>query len=316
VTWTVGVDDRTAPFRARERRSSALRSRGNDPLRRPNKPQVHWWEAGRGPTLLLLNGWSASGLAWPRRWLGALEPEYRVIRIDNRGSGFSRFAETPFTMADLADDVAAVLDATETDTATVAGISMGGMIAQEFAIRHGERLAGLVLIATRPPAPAYATAKGSSMLLDLLAPPRRDETLEAYFTRLWTSATGTGFAGREPEQIAELVRQIAERPTPRAMLLHQLRAVSGWGHAERLRRLRQPTAVVHGAEDPLIEPLNGRRLVELIPGARLFELPGVGHLPPVEAPEALLEIIADVPDRDHHRNIVAGAEAPSGGGNG
>jgi pimeloyl-ACP methyl ester carboxylesterase len=243
---------------------------------------------------VLLNGWSASGLAWPRRWLESLESAYRVIRIDNRGSGFSRFAETPFTMADLADDVEAVLDASETETATVAGMSMGGMIAQEFALRHGDRLGGLVLIATRPPAPAYAVAKASSMMLDLLAPPRKGEPLEAYFTRLWTSATGDGFAAREPERIAELVGQITERPTPRAMLLHQSRAVSGWGHAERLGRLHKSTAVVHGAEDQLIDPENGRRLANLIPGSRLFELPGVGHLPPLEAPDDLLQIIAGV----------------------
>jgi 3-oxoadipate enol-lactonase len=257
---------------------------------------------------VLLNGWSASGLAWPRRWLASLESDYRVIRIDNRGSGFSRFAETPFTMPDLADDVEAVLDATETETATVAGMSMGGMIAQEFALRHGDRLDCLVLIATRPPAPAYAVAKASSIVLDLLSPPRKGEPLEPYFTRLWTSATGAGFARREPERIAELVRQIVERPTPRAMLLHQSRAVSGWGHAERLKGLRIPTAVVHGAEDRLIDPENGRRLAKLIPGAALFELPGVGHLPPLEAPDDLLKIIAGV-NHDERGSHTADVDA-------
>jgi pimeloyl-ACP methyl ester carboxylesterase len=86
------------------------------------------------------------------------------------------------------------------------------------------------------------------------------------------------------------------------MLLHQSRAVSGWGHAERLERLDTSTAVVHGADDRLIDPENGRRLANLIPGARLFELPGVGHLPPLEAPDDLLEIVArvDHPDRDSH----------------
>jgi pimeloyl-ACP methyl ester carboxylesterase len=223
-----------------------------------------------------------------------LERDYRVIRVDNRGSGYSRFAQMPFTMADLADDVVAVLDAVEGDTATVAGMSMGGMIAQEFAIAHGDRLHGLVLIATRPPAPAYASPRGSTMLLDLLGPPRKDETLESYFARLWTMGTGPGFAERKPELIVELVGQIVQRPTPRAMLLHQLRAVSGCGHAERLRRISAPTAIVHGTDDPLVDVVNGRRLAELIPGARYVELEGVGHLPPLEAPDRLLEVIADV----------------------
>lgn len=261
--------------------------------RRP-RPQVYWRESGQGPPLVLLNGWSASGLAWPGDWRRSLERHVRLLRIDNRGSGYSKFVPTPFTVGDMADDVAAVLDETGYEKATVAGMSMGGMIAQEFALRHPDRLAGLVLISTRPPAPAYETPKGTSGRMDMLEPPARREKLDDYFTRLWSSATGTGFAEREPELIAELVKQIVSRPTSRQMLLQQLRAVTGWGHAERLRRIRTPTVVVHGTEDRLIDPINGRRLAALIHGATLVELAGVGHLPPLEAPDALLDIVVDV----------------------
>jgi 3-oxoadipate enol-lactonase len=263
--------------------------------RRP-RPQVYWRESGQGPPLVLLNGWSASGLAWPGEWRRTLERHVRLLRIDNRGSGYSKFVQTPFTVGDMADDVAAVLDETGYEKATVAGMSMGGMIAQEFALRHPDRLAGLVLISTRPPAPAYETPKGSSGSMDMLEPPARGEKLDDYFTRLWSSATGTGFAEREPELIAELVAQIVSRPTSRQMLLQQLRAVTGWGHAERLRRIRAPTVVVHGTQDRLIDPINGRRLAALIHGATLVELAGVGHLPPLEAPDALLDIVVDVTD--------------------
>jgi 3-oxoadipate enol-lactonase len=263
-------------------------------MSRRRKPQVYWREGGRGPFLVLLNGWSASGLAWPRMWVHEVERRFRLIRIDNRGSGYSRFSDTPFTMADLADDVAAVLDAVGAERATVAGMSMGGMIAQEFAFRHGDRLDALVLIATRPPAPAYATPKTSSMVVDLLGPPHRDETLETYFTRLWSTASGEGFAEREPELIAELVAQIVARPTPRALVIQQLRAVNGWGHAERLKKITAPTVIVHGEQDRLVHVLNGRRLAKLIPGSRYLELPGIGHLPPLEAPQELLEAIVEV----------------------
>jgi pimeloyl-ACP methyl ester carboxylesterase len=278
--------------------------------RRP-KPQIYWREGGRGPALVLINGWSASGLAWPRAWVRELEEDFRVIRIDNRGSGYSRFAPVPFTMDDLADDVAAVLDELEHERAAVVGMSMGGMIAQEFALRHADRLTGLVLIATRPPAPAYAVPKGSSLMLDLLVPPRKGESLETYFTRLWTLATGPGFAQREPELIAELVAQIVARPTPRVMLMHQLRAVNGWGHADRLRRINAPTAIVHGADDRLVHVLNGRRLAALMPAAAYHELEDVGHLPPVEAPDRVLEAIATVafPDSAHDGAAPATAVA-------
>jgi pimeloyl-ACP methyl ester carboxylesterase len=262
--------------------------------RRLSRPEIYWRQAGHGPSLVLINGWSASGLAWPRTWLRSLETNFRVIRVDNRGSGYSRFVPTPFTIADLADDVAAVLDEADVRRAIVAGMSMGGIIAQEFALRHPDRLAGLVLIATRPPAPAYTLPPASSMAFELLRPPRRGETLESYFTRLWTRGTGDGFAERKPEAIRELVDQIAAQPTPRAMLVHQLRAVNGWGHAERLRRIKAPTAIVHGADDPLVDVVNGRRLAELIPGSRYVELPGTGHLPPLEAPDQLLDVIAEV----------------------
>jgi 3-oxoadipate enol-lactonase len=262
-------------------------------MARQSRPEVYWRESGRGPALVLLNGWSASGLAWPRDWVRELEEHVRLIRIDNRGSGYSRHVPTPFTMADMADDVAAVLDATGHERATVAGLSMGGMVAQEFAMRHPDRLHALLLISTRPPTPAYVTPPGSSGSLEFLEPPHRGEPLDAYFTRLWSSATAPGFAEREPELIAELVAQIVSRPTSRQMITQQLRAVSGWGHADRLRSLTAPTTIVHGADDTMIDPANGRRLAELIDGARLVELSDVGHLPPLEAPTVLADLLID-----------------------
>ncbi len=263
-------------------------------MSRRRRPEVYWRAGGRGPELVLLNGWSASGLAWPRTWVRELEKDFRVIRIDNRGSGYSRFAPTPFTMADLADDVAAVLDDAGAERATVLGLSMGGMIAQEFALRHPRRIDGLILTATAPPAPAYVAGKLSGALLGLMQPPRKHETLETYFTRVWAGATGAGFADREPEAIDELVAQIVARPTARQTLRHQLRAATGWGHADRLSCLDTPTAIIHGDEDQLVDVVNGRRLGALIPNARYVELPGVGHLPPLEAPAIVLDAIRSV----------------------
>jgi 3-oxoadipate enol-lactonase len=176
----------------------------------------------------------------------------------------------------------------------VLGMSMGGMIAQEFAMNHPDRLDALVLTATRPPAPSYSGLDASESLWGMLRPPGRDEPLDVYLLRLWGGSTGEGFALREPEALDELVAQIVERPTPRAMLLHQLRAVNGWGHAERLATITAPTLVVHGDQDSMLHVENGRRLGDLIPGARYVELEGVGHLPPLEAPDRLVELIDEL----------------------
>ena len=113
-------------------RSSARATVG---IERGRPAAVHWHESGRGPVLVLLNGWSVSGLVWPRAWIDRLAQRYRVVRIDNRGTGWSRRAPAPFTIADLADDVVTVLDAVGAERATIVGLSMGGMIAQELALR-------------------------------------------------------------------------------------------------------------------------------------------------------------------------------------
>jgi pimeloyl-ACP methyl ester carboxylesterase len=199
-------------------------------------------------------------------------------------------------MADLADDVVGVLDEAEVDRATVFGLSMGGMIAQELALRAPQRVGGLVLAGTAPPISAYR-AKTAFAPAVLLRPVRRRETLEAYFGTLWSQAVGDGFAERHPEIIDELVHQVVQRPTPRSLLIHQLRAVAGWGHAGRLSKISSPTVVVHGIDDRFIEITAARRLAELIPGSRLVELEGVGHLVSHEDPWVTFELIGEVTER-------------------
>lgn len=261
--------------------------------RRARRPEVFWRAHGTGPTVVLINGYSASALAWPQAWTRSLERRFQLITLDNRGSGWSRFAEVPFTIENLADDVADVLEAAEVSRATVLGLSMGGMIAQELALRRPELVSGLVLAATRPPVPSF---QGPPLVSAwrLVRPPGRKETLEHYFRALWTAAAAPGFAEAHPEEIEELVSQTLERPTPRAMLLHQLRAMSGWAHAERLAALGMPTVIVHGEADSFSPPANGRALAGLIPGARHVPLEGVGHLLAHEARDVLDALIDEL----------------------
>jgi 3-oxoadipate enol-lactonase len=258
--------------------------------RRRSPPPVSWQAHGHGPPLVLINGFGASGRAWPRDWIRALERRFRVLTLDNRGSGFSRYADAPFSIADLADDVAIVMDAAECPTASVFGISMGGMIAQELALRHPERVTRLILAASRPPNPAFRPPSLQSRLM-MLRPPLPGEPLALFFQRLWSYSAAPGFAGSHPEAIDELVARSLERPTGRAMLVAQARAMSAWGHCERLAQIVAPTLVVHGALDRLSPVANGRALAELIPRALYVELPKVGHLIPQEASTATLELI-------------------------
>jgi pimeloyl-ACP methyl ester carboxylesterase len=279
----------SARRRAREERAEVARRHGFD-TRPTGMPAVNWHEGGSGPTLVLINGWTASGLLWPRDWLRELESSFRVIRIDNRGTGWSRSAPAPFTMADLADDVQDVLRACQVERATVAGLSMGGMIAQEFALRHPDSVERLVLLATRPPTPSQVRSD-SAPLLAAFRPPAAGVQLRAYLTELWAGYAAPDFAKARPEVIDELVAQVLQRVTPRRRVLDQGRAIASWHGANRLARLQVPTTVVHGTRDPLMPVGNGMRLARLIPNSVYLELPGVGHLLAHEAGAQVLDTL-------------------------
>ena len=252
--------------------------------------KVHWEEGGEGPPLLLLNGWTAGGNVWPAAWLKDLERSFRVIRMDTRGSGLSRTAPAPFTMSDLADDAAAVLRAAGVERARVVGLSMGGMIAQELALRHPAHVSELFLVATRPPTPAQIP--GAPELTDrAFDRPRPGESREAFLRSLWAAHAAPGFAEREPALLDELVGQLGERRTPRAGVMNQSLAILGWHGPRRLTRLAVPTTVVHGAVDRLTPVGNGMRLAGMIPGARYVEIPEVGHLVPLEAGDFLADLV-------------------------
>ena len=291
VRATTGVSSRRLRWEESERAAQEL----IEPGRRvgvPGAPHVFWhgpsWVSGTRPVLVLVNGWTASGLMWPRQLVDTLEQHFDVIRIDNRGSGYSRSAPAPFTVGELADDVVDVMDAIGARSATLVGLSMGGMIVQEFAMRHPRRVERMVLCGTRPPAPA-GFLPSAAVLGNAMSSPRRGEAMSDYFARLWGGVVAPGFAEQHPEVMAEIVETVLRRPTPQSGVMTQLRALSSWYGTARLAQIRIPTTVIHGSVDPLIPVGNGMRLAQLIPGARYRELPGVGHVVPFEAPDAVID---------------------------
>jgi pimeloyl-ACP methyl ester carboxylesterase len=251
---------------------------------------IHVHDGGTGPAVLFLNGWTASGLVWPHRLIAALERHHRVVRMDNRGSGWSRHAPRPYTIGDLADDARRAIESLGLDAPTVVGLSMGGMIAQELAMRWPDRVGRLVLLGTRPPSPED-TLPPATMTASMLASPPEGVPLRRFLYEGWATVTGPGFAAAHPEAVDEMASSIAYRPTPRFAALDQARAILAWSGPHRLRRLAAPATVVHGTEDPLVPVRNGMRLAQLIPGAEYVELPGVGHLVPYEAPDVVEQVV-------------------------
>lgn len=257
---------------------------------RAPRPGVHPPAGGCGDPLVLINGIGVSGLVWPERWVRELRRTHRVLPVDNRGTGRSRWS-APFTISDLADDVVAVLDAEDIASAAVLGFSMGGIVAQELAVRHPGRVDRLALVSTIPPTPAhvpttdYRSLLAPSLIRTLSGSRSRADVLARFYL-------GTSSQTFRPtsELVDELAEQLHTLPTVMGAV-QQARAIAAWRHPERLAALAVPTTVVAGSDDRIVLPANGERLAELIPGARYVELPHVGHMVPWEAAETLIDLL-------------------------
>jgi len=171
---------------------------------------------------------------------------------------------------------------------------MGGMIAQELAVRHPRLVDRLFLVGTRPPSPRHLPMDPAE-LHAALRRREEEESWPVFIGSLWARQCAPGFAEARPDLLDEIVAQTLARPTPRSGVLGQARAVAAWTSPRLLRRIAAPTVVVHGAVDPMMPVGNGVRLANSIPGATYVQVPGVGHLVPHEAPEVLLEHLLSPP---------------------
>lgn len=239
---------------------------------------------GSGPTALFIMGLGGRAADWNDAFLRELAPHLEVVTFDNRGTGGSDRPDEEYTLEAMADEAVGVLDALDRPRAHVIGISMGGMIAQLVALRHPGRVARLVLIATH--AGGRTVVPPTPTAMQALMPDRSRPPAEIVRTSM-TAITAPGFAEREPAAIEALVALAVAQPTPQMTFARQMSAILASDRLERLGTITAPTLVAHGSEDPLVPPANGAAIARAVPGARLVELPGCGHLPMWECPHRL-----------------------------
>ncbi|MFO7562797.1 MAG: alpha/beta hydrolase [Enhygromyxa sp.] len=244
----------------------------------PGDHRVHFCEYGSpsNPTLVLIQGLMLDGRFWfelPELLANDPEQPWRVLVPDNRGVGRSDLPRRPWTMADMADDVAAVLDAVSVRQAVVAGISMGGMIAQQLALRHPQRVAGLVLMATWPGLP-YGKLPELGMLRNLVGSSLNQRSDLETLARLVLPERELPNAWQHLEGWVRLMR---EQPPRRRAFLGQFGAITTHSTGHRLGRISAPVRVVTGDEDRLVPARNSELLAARIPRAKLEILPGVAH---------------------------------------
>jgi pimeloyl-ACP methyl ester carboxylesterase len=288
------------------------------------------------PVILLIMGFSAQMTMWPNAFCeGLAKMGFRVVRFDNRDIGLSQklehlgtpniaaalgalatgvpYSDAPYRLIDMADDAAGVLDALGIERAHIVGASMGGMIAQMFAVYHGHRAHSLTSIMSTTAKPGLPQAAPEVLGALLTPPPGTDAASRiAHFKKLWTTIGSPGFRATEAELQATAEREVKRAPYEPNGIGRQMLAILGSSpRHEILRTVTCPTLVLHGVDDPLVPVSGGRDTAAAIPGAKLVEVPGMGHdFTDALTPVYLREVGGFIEQVEkHRRQIMAEAAA-------
>ncbi len=282
------------------------------------------WGPSDGTPLLMIMGLSAQMISWDETLMQMLvDAGFHAVRYDNRDVGESTWFDdapvdmeaevgrflagepltTPYSIEDMADDAAAVLDAVGWKSAHILGASMGGMIAQSFAIRYPEKTRSLVSIMSTTGDPDVGQPDHAAMEA-LLQPvgEGREAAIEAS-VRMGEVIGSPDHFDAERERL-KATRAYDRGHNPQGVLRQLLAILTQTPRTESLRNLEVPALVIHGKVDPLVTPSGGVRTHEALRNSELIELPDAGHeIPPVYWPEIVGRVadLAQSADSDEAR---------------
>ena len=259
------------------------------------------------PPLLLIMGLGGQLIHWETDFCRQLADKgLFIIRYDNRDTGLStkfeaaglpdmsemikalmqgQSIETPYSLNDMADDAAGLLEALNIAKAHICGCSMGGMIAQSLAIRHPQLISSLISIYSTTGNPDLPPPQPAGMEALMTPPPIERQAFIEYNIKTMQAIAGSGFPFDE-----QFIRNISARSYDRAFypqgISRQMMAVMAQENRKpALASIRVPTLVIHGTADPLVPPEHGQDTANAIPGAQLMLIEGMGHdLPSVKGP--------------------------------
>jgi 3-oxoadipate enol-lactonase len=244
--------------------------------------KLYWEEHGSGPPVLLIMGLSFTHEMW-FRVIPYLASRYRVIAFDNRGMGQSDVPRGPYSIRQMAGDASAILDAAGVAAANVVGASMGGMIAQELALRFPRRVNRLVLACTSHGG-FFSSWPDFTRFPRHIHGIRPDERERALIPLLYGGAT--------PRDRIEEDLQIRSRCSWCYQgFFGQMTGILTWSSYRRLPSIDVPTLVIHGEDDRLVPPQNGKVVANRIRGAEFRLVPHAGHMLLTDQPEMCAEIV-------------------------
>jgi pimeloyl-ACP methyl ester carboxylesterase len=282
-----------------------------------NGIEIHYEDHGdpANPPMLLIMGFAAQLTLWPDELVDRLVGHgFRVIRYDNRDIGLShKFhgvkapglikmtllsklgirPRVPYTLADMADDGAGLLDALGIARAHIVGASMGGMIAQHFAARHADKALSLTSIFSTTGNPKLPPARPEAMKVLVTRPASMEEdVLVEHGMKLAQTIGSPGYPADE-HRLRERTRAAVRRSVyPEGPARHLAAIVADGDRRAMLKGISVPTLVLHGEDDPLVPVEGGRDTAASIPGAQIRTIPGWGHDLPLELVDDVADAIA------------------------
>ena len=256
--------------------------------------KIYWDEQGQGPPVLLIMGLGYTSCMWHRA-RPALAQRYRTVAFGNRGVGLSDVPPGPYSIAAMAADAAAVLDAADIARTHVFGVSMGGMIAQEFTLQYTARARSLILGCTSPG--GTSAIRAESKVIDILL--LRDMTPEQARTAILPYIYDASTQQALIDEDVNLRRNWL--PSPEGYTA-QLQAIRAWEAYSRIAQITAPTLIIHGRSDGLIPTGNSELIASRIPGAKLVLLEHASHMfltdQPIAAMNEILAFLSARQDRD------------------
>ncbi len=248
---------------------------------------------GAGEPVALIMGFSGSGRGWGEAFLKLMEARFKIFVIDNRGTGESDKPDAEFTLRQMAADVAAVLDHARTPRAHIFGISMGGMIAQEFVLAYPERTRGLVLGCTNCGS-SHSVPAAPEAIANLMPAPGMDPIEQA--RRAFSVACGKAFLNSQAGQgiLTQAIAEMGNYPiTPMHTFMRQGQAIGGFDSFARLPQIKSPTMIIHGDDDSIVPFPNAEVLHGAIAGSKKHTLKAAGHMFFWEVPDETARVAGD-----------------------
>ncbi|MFZ1008134.1 MAG: alpha/beta fold hydrolase [Candidatus Sulfotelmatobacter sp.] len=261
--------------------------------------KIYWEETGQGTPVLLI-----MGLGWPSyMWYRSrplLAEQYRVITFDNRGAGRSDVPAGSYPISLMASDAAAVLDAAGVDSAHVYGVSMGGMITQEFALEYPKRVKSLILGCTASGGPEAVRAEPEVLEVLMRQGMTPEEAALAINPYIYDKST-------PKERIDEDLKIRLQWPPAAEGFTGQLQGIIMWEAYSRISQIAAPTLVIHGDTDRLVPPANGKMIAGRIAGAKLVLIPHASHIFSTDQPELSHRTVLEFLDSQavHHASAPA-----------